>query len=269
MNKKLIILSIIIIIIIIVGLCYIYNKENKENNIENNHSLVYFKNDDVNLIVPNDLTHRFTDRINAEKKFRQITKKLMKKGIIDINKNIIDLGAWIGDNSLVWAKMINGSVYAIDPSPNNIDIIKNIQNINNINNIVTIKKPISNKIESVEVSEGDINHGSFKSSDKGIETETLDNLYNSKKINNIGFIHLDVEGFEYKVLEGSQKIISMFRPIIVTESHEGDKEVNPLITKHGYNVYVIDEVCGANPTCRNSLWIPNEITLPEDIINIL
>jgi len=74
MNKKLIILFIIIIIIIIVGLCYIYNKENKENNIENNHSLVYFKNDDVNLIVPNDLIHRFTDRINAEKNLDKLLK---------------------------------------------------------------------------------------------------------------------------------------------------------------------------------------------------
>ena len=252
---------IFVIIVTILGLCYLYSKEN-------NYPVVYFKNDGVSIIVPDNLTERFTHRINAEKKFRQITKKLMNKGIIDINKNIIDLGAWIGDNSLIWAKMIKGDVYAIDPSQNNIDIIHTIQNINNINNIVTIKKPISNKIERVEISEGDINHASFKSSDKGIETETLDNLYNSKKIINIGFIHLDVEGFEYKVLEGSHKIISMFRPIIVTESHENDKDIKPLIHKYGYNVYVINEICG-NPTCRNSLWIPNEITLPKDIINIL
>ena len=38
---------------------------------------------------------------------------------------------------------------------------------------------------------------------------------------------------------------------------------------YGYKVYVIDKECCGNPICRNSLWIPNEITLPKNIINIL
>ena len=283
MSKTVIILVGLFIILVIVGLVWLFKPKEKYNKIENTNLqasatnprtptgpcspkidkesvVLSFHNDGIQLKVTRELEHQFSDRIDAEKKFRTITRQLINHGIIDAKKNIIDLGAWIGDNSLVWSKMIDGTVYAIDPSPDNIKIIHTLQDLNEIENITTITKPISSKIENVEVSEGDINHASFKASTKGISTETLDNLYNNNIIDNIGFIHLDVEGFEYKVLEASQKIISRFRPIIVTESHSEDKDVEPLIVKHGYTKYLIDEICGSNPSCRNCLWIPDELT---------
>ena len=225
---------------------------------------IYFSNENINLLVSEKYYDMFSNRVNAEKKFRKIVKLLIDNNIIDKNKNMIDLGAWIGDNSLIWSQMINGIVYAIDPSSNNINIINTLKKLNNINNIKTIQKPISDKLEKVSIDKGDINHGSFKSSEDGIRTETLDNLYKNKVIDNIGFIHLDVEGFEYKVVKGSQNIISTFRPIIVTESHKNDIDVGPYISKHNYEKYTINEICGASASCRNTVWIPNEI----DISNI-
>jgi FkbM family methyltransferase len=228
---------------------------------------IYFKHDDVNLRVFDTMKDKFSSRVNQEQKFRNITRLMIKNNIIDKNKNIIDLGAWIGDNSLIWSQMIEGKVYAIDPSEHNINIIETLKPLNNISNVITIQKPISNKIEFVEIETGDINHGSFESSNKGIQTETLDNLYTQDIIKNIGFMHIDVEGFEYKVIEGSQNIILKFRPIIATEYHTGDRDVEPLISKHGYKKYIIGEICGG-PSCRNIYWIPNEINLPNDILNL-
>ena len=222
--------------------------EHYSNSLHN----IHFKHDGVNLKVPKNMKKIFAKRVNAEQKFRIITRLMIENNIIDRNKNMIDLGAWIGDNSLIWSQMIDGQVYAIDPSEHNIDIIETLKTLNTIDNIITIQKPISNKKEFVTIKEGDINHASFEVSNNGIQTETLDNLYANDIINNIGFMHLDVEGFEYKVVEGSQNIISIFKPIIVTESHKGDKDVEPLISKHGYNKYVIDEICGGNKTCRNT-----------------
>jgi FkbM family methyltransferase len=40
-----------------------------------------------------------------------------------------------------------------------------------------------------------------------------------KIIDNIGYIHLDVEGMEYKVINGSSNLIDEFRPIISFEQH--------------------------------------------------
>lgn len=225
---------------------------------------IYFKHDGINLRVFDTMKDKFASRVNAEKKFRTITRLMMENNIIDINKNIIDLGAWIGDNSLIWSQMIKGQVYAIDPSEHNINIIEALKPINNASNVITIQKPISNKIEFVDIKQGHIHHASFKVSNKGIQTETLDNLYSKNIIDNIGFMHIDVEGFEYKVIEGSQNIISKFKPIIVTESHSTDKDVEPLISSHRYNKYVINEVCGES-SCRNTYWIPVEIKLPDNI----
>ena len=59
---------------------------------------------------------------------------------------------------------------------------------------------------------GNINHCSF--SKKGgrikIQSLTLDYLYSKGQIDNIAYIHLDVEGFEYNVIKGSEKIIKLF-----------------------------------------------------------
>ena len=70
----------------------------------------------------------------------------------------------------------------------------------------------------------------------------------------IGFIHLDVEGFEQKAVEAAQRVIRTHRPIIVTERHT-EKFNDTLILQHGYHVAQIPEICGA-PECRNYLWVP-------------
>ena len=53
-------------------------------------------------------------------KFLNVSGYLKRK---IIKGNIIDLGAWIGDNAIPWAKNINHIVYAIDPSSQNIEFI--------------------------------------------------------------------------------------------------------------------------------------------------
>ena len=75
---------------------------------------------------------------------------LVKNNIINKDKNFIDLGAWIGDNSLPWAKLLkklngNGIIYAIDPSEYNCNFIEKTANLNQLStNIKTIQKAKSN-----------------------------------------------------------------------------------------------------------------------------
>ena len=52
-----------------------------------------------------------------------------------------------------------------------------------------------------------------------INAVSLDYLYQTKIIENIGYIHLDVEGMEYKIIEGSSKLINEYRPLISFEQH--------------------------------------------------
>ena len=236
-----------------------------------------FTNDNnvcINLIN-HPFSVKFSKRDKHEVLFRKINTFLINNKII--KNNIIDLGAWIGDNSIPWSKNIEGTVYAIDPSLKNCNYILKTCNLNNINNIKVIKHAISNKIEILSTN-GNINHCSFvynnpKNNGKTkIKAVSLDYLFEEKEIENIGYIHLDVEGMEYKILKGSSNIIDINRPIISFEQHLEIDDYNIILTylnNKNYKTFLIDEILpGCRPDCRNSISFPNEVYNEDIIINI-
>ena len=72
---------------------------------------VVFSNDN-NVVIKVDKSlqfgEKYINRVNSEALFRKIINYMIQNNIINKDKNIIDLGAWIGDNTLPWAKNING-----------------------------------------------------------------------------------------------------------------------------------------------------------------
>ena len=126
----------------------------------------------------------FKDRFKKEVLLRNISKSILK-----ISKNgslIIDIGAYIGDNSLVWAKMLERrdfKVLAIDPSPKNISWIKKMALINKIKNIKAINAICSDSEKNnYKLSKGRLQHGSFKKDTNslgGLKSSTLDTITQS------------------------------------------------------------------------------------------
>jgi FkbM family methyltransferase len=240
-----------------------------------------FTNDDgvSILLINHDFSNSFKMRYKHEILFRRINTFLIKNKII--KNNIIDLGAWIGDNSIPWAKNIDGIVYAIDPSYDNCDFINKTCEVNKITNVKTIQSAISN-INEVLTTNDNLFHCSFVYGNPGLSGKnkvnavSLDNLYETKAIENIGYIHLDVEGMEYRIIEGSNKLIDDCRPIISFEQHlkidNYDSIISYLKNKY-YTIFLVDEILpGCRDDCRNSFAFPNEIfneTLIENIHNYL
>ena len=275
------IILLIIIIIILVSL-NLYQKRKTKYNYQvpcltkksENYEVdeVNFINDN-NVIVKVPINNKFSDkfktRVSDEIIFRKISAYLLNN---IIKSNIIDLGAWIGDNSLPWAKLTKSKIYAIDPSENNISYINNLIKLNDVKNISTIKKAISDKIEIIGTDD-DIDHCSFtKGSKYKLESDTLDNLYKNKIIDNIGYIHLDVEGFEFKVIKGSINIIDKFKPIIAFEQHlntDNYKELCSYLKNKNYDVYLIDEILPSNKKdSRNFIAFPKDILKNNLVQNI-
>jgi FkbM family methyltransferase len=229
---------------------------------------VVFPNDN-NIVIKVDNRSKYHDILigrinNFEHIFRKIINYMIQNNIINKDKNIIDLGAWIGDNTLPWAKNINGIVYGIDPSPNNCSFIKELITLNNIKNIEVLQEVISDKEEELSVGEGDIDHATF-SSNKGTNTyksKSLDSLYNQNIIKNVGFLHLDVEGMEYKIILGSPNLIEKENPIVSYEGHTNTdtylNDIKKYFIEKNYCIYRIEEACGRDD-CRNFLAIPNDI----------
>ena len=133
--------------------------------------IITFPNDNnTNIILINHpLSNNFKTRPNKEKGFRAISSYLINKKYID--GNIIDLGSWVGDNSIPWAKQIKDIVYAIDPSPDNIEYINLMSKENNISNIKTIQKAITDKNRTLHTIY-DIGHCTFN--DEGVGEQTAE-----------------------------------------------------------------------------------------------
>ena len=232
---------------------------------------IFTNDNNVNIkLINHNFSNYFVMRDNHEIMFRRINTYLIKNKLI--NGNIIDLGAWIGDNSIPWAMNLTHTIYAIDPSPNNINYIEQMAKANNIMNIKTIQKAIGDKNEIIGTDDN-INHCSF-SKKKGkvkVQSVTLDYLYSQGQIDNIAYIHLDVEGFESNVIKGSKKIIQLFNPIISYEQHleiDNYKELSLHLYNQGYNIYLINEILpGCRRDCRNLLAFPKNIKIQINKIN--
>ena len=227
---------------------------------------VVFINDSfTELIIPNtQLLTEFSERVDNEKMFRQIISFLISNK--SIQKNIIDSGSWIGDNSIPWAKNLDQSiVYAIDPSSDNCEFIRMMSKINDITNVVTIQVALSDTDEILATNDN-INHCTFNVSGNGINkvrAQTLDYLYSMSQIKEIDFIHLDVEGMENKVIKGATHLITNNRPIIAFEQHLTTDNFLDLCDylrkKFNYCVCMINEILPmCRLDCRNFISFPDE-----------
>jgi FkbM family methyltransferase len=240
------------------------------------------------LLIEHPLSQIFASRDNHEVLFRRMHTYLINTGII--KNNIIDLGAWIGDNTIPWAKSIEAksiealaksidkksieTIYAMDPSPDNCEFIRQMCDKNQVSNVKVFQTAVSNCCETLSTND-DMYHCTFAADESGrnkVDAVSLDHLFLINEITNIGYIHLDVEGMEYKVLLGSKKIIETYKPIITFEQHLEIDDYNLILnylTELNYVVYLIDEVLpGCRPDCRNSIAFPSEIINPKMVADI-
>ena len=149
--------------------------------------------------------------------------------------------------------------------------------LNNITNVKTMEYAISN-ISELLTTNDNLDHCSFVYGNTGlngnvkINAVSLDYLYETKQFDNIGYIHLDVEGMEYKILEGSDTLIRECRPIISFEQHLEIDDYDIIVSylhKHKYVIFLIDEILPyCRHDCRNSIAFPNEIYNEDLIENI-
>jgi len=245
-----------------------------------NYNEFVFPNDNhLKIKVPfGHLYNCYAERRDHEPGFRKAVSWLLSKGIIG-TKGIIDLGAWIGDNSVPWAiQMRGGTVFAIDPSKSNCDWIQKVADINNVKSaleyfqerppLVIMPYAIAEKHKALTTNDN-LFHASFVWNAGGDKPKhrvlawSLDEMlaYNRFKVP-IEFIHLDVEGMEQTILDGAVKLIAKDRPIITIEQHlEIDKwrDTVKWMGERSYDVYIINEILKGNRhDCRNFFCIPRE-----------
>ncbi len=140
--------------------------------------------------------------------------------------NILDIGANIGINSIRLSKLLkhDGRVYSFEPIPyNQKRFSQNIQ-LNGIKNIELIPYALgdSNQSMHIKFDENEENKGaiSLMNADiNGLIVDVLkgDDWVKNNRIEAIKFMKIDVEGFEWNVIEGLKETIKINHPTILIE----------------------------------------------------
>ena len=200
----------------------------------------------INFTIKNDMTlYRARTLLTKE----PITIKWIKS----FKKNFVfyDIGANMGIYSLYAAISSKVRVYAFEPESNNFQtLMENIIINQQQDNILAFPLGISNQTELTKlhlsefssasshhtVGESALNHGSLKKINtkyrQGIFSTTLDDLYEKWNLPLPDYIKIDVDGIEYKIIEGCNKIFKNKKlSSILIEINENRKEDQLIIEK--------------------------------------
>lgn len=148
---------------------------------------------------------------------------LVKEGFV-----VFDVGTNIGETLLGFAQIIGnkGKVYGFEPVPYLHERAKTNIGLNNFNNIHLFNVALSDKEETLSFTPTPNQNSSGiamrKKTDEGyvgtqVSAFTLDSFVASEQIAHIDMIKIDVEGFEFNVLQGALETLKTKRPILVIE----------------------------------------------------
>lgn len=144
--------------------------------------------------------------------------------LVDNTSIVVDVGVNFGETLLHFSRLASmGTVIGFEPVPFLFQQCKHHLEINSIANAKLFNLALSDKSEHLNF-ELAVSHntGGFSmqksASGKGIvKAVTLDSFCDENKIEKIDLIKIDVEGFEYNVLNGSRQVLATYKPTLFIE----------------------------------------------------
>lgn len=141
-----------------------------------------------------------------------------KKWVVENVKNgwvIFDCGANIGYYSIIFSKLSpNGKVYAFEPT-DTIDKLINNLNYNNIKNVYYHRIALSNKtgvrkdrVYKIWGKDPEFSEYNFM---------TIDHFVLKYKIEKLNLIKIDVDSYDFEVLQGAVDTLERFNPFVIVE----------------------------------------------------
>ena len=189
---------------------------------------------------------------------RKVLLAILSEGMI-----FIDIGAHVGLFSVPasFAVGSKGTVIAFEPHPENFAILRtNIHN-NEIKNAQLIQSAVTNFNGVSELHESAINSGDHRLvetnriSGSKVETvtTTLDTFCEQNNITKVDVIKIDVQGSEFAVLDGMQKLLDQnkklaliieYSPWMLRAAGAIPERLIQKLKMQGFDISVIDESTG-------------------------
>jgi FkbM family methyltransferase len=156
----------------------------------------------------------------------------------------LDIGANIGNHSLYFSDHFK-RVVSFEPHPRTFKLLS--LNAELASNVSCHNVGLSDKRGSAVLSVLPVNFGRSTISDSR-DSESVDiqlvALDDFCELENVALLKIDVEGHEYKALQGARKVIQKHQPIILFEQHiddftNGESHVLSLLKEFGYEDFAV------------------------------
>ncbi len=183
----------------------------------------------------------FWHKHSLKQAFSQATLESMR------HKDFIDVGGFIGDSAIIFEReFCDRQIHSFEATRLNYNLMLETLKLNNSSRIIPINKALGSKQETLRIS---IN-GSGSSILLGqsnefeeIESITLDSYVKAHNIE-VGFIKVDIEGFEQEFLQGAKETICTQKPaMLISIYHQADDffDIKPMIASWnlGYSFKII------------------------------
>ncbi len=154
------------------------------------------------------------------------------------NKDIIDLGAYIGDSAIVLSKYTNKNVLSFEGSPVNFEILKKTIALNNVKNVIPVNYAVSDEAKTVYFTPNYSSAAHIISDEiqnkedyTAINTITLDEYIEKNNIK-AGLIKVDIEGAEQSFLRGAKETIKKQKPTLLLSIYHNASDlihIKPMI----------------------------------------
>ncbi|WP_249355260.1 FkbM family methyltransferase [Campylobacter sp. MIT 12-5580] len=158
------------------------------------------------------------------------TLKMMKE------KDFIDVGGFIGDSAIIFEnEFCNKQIHTFEASSKNFELLKQTLKLNSSKRIIPINKGLGSKNEINTIGTGFGSGASVVFKDQNnveeVQIITLDEYVAQHKLE-VGFIKVDIEGFEQEFLKGAKKTICEQKPAMLISIYHSSQDffdIKPMI----------------------------------------
>jgi FkbM family methyltransferase len=196
------------------------------------------------------------------------TDYLIGGGVLKEGDVVLDIGANIGYYVLIESRLVgaNGKVYAVEPVQGNLELLKKNVRLNNLKNVDIFQLAFGECNEESEIYVSNIcNQCSMDKNSVGgkiigiqsVSKETVDTFLKNKPSPSL--IRMDVEGYEYEILNGMPQTLKGDLKILVELHanilHEKLGEIFKILDSNNFRVrFAVFEDKGKENKIINSLW---------------
>jgi len=174
-----------------------------------------------NLMYIDFRDNGISKELYIHRKREHFSTEFIKKFISE-DEIIIDIGANIGYYALIESRLANkGKVYAVEPIPSNVYLLKRNIELNNCKNISVFQFAIGDIDGKAKIYVYDKcnwcsltkNLNANIINEIEIITMTLDRFVESYVCQYPTFVRMDVEGYEYQIIKGASNILEKNKPL--------------------------------------------------------